>query len=80
MKLDINTLVRQVASERDIEPEKLIDAVAEAISSAARKHYKERNVHTEIDAETGEALSADGGSTVVSVPARDFRMIIWRRR
>ena len=44
MKLDINTLVRQVAVERDIEPEKLIDAVAEAISSAARKHYKERNV------------------------------------
>ncbi len=54
MKLDINTLVRQVAAERDIEPEKLIEAVAEAISSAARKHYKERNVYTEIDAESGE--------------------------
>jgi N utilization substance protein A len=56
MKLDINTLVRQVASERDIEPEKLIDAIAEAISSAARKHYKERNVHTEIDPLSGEVV------------------------
>ncbi len=54
MKLEINTLVRQVAAERDIEPEKLIDAVAEAISSAARKHYKERGVRTEIDPESGE--------------------------
>jgi N utilization substance protein A len=54
MKLDINTLVRQVAAERDIEPEKLIEAVAEAISSAARKHYKERSVVTEIDSESGE--------------------------
>jgi N utilization substance protein A len=54
MKLDINTLVRQVAAERDIEPEKLIDAIAEAISSAARKHYKERNVLTEIEPESGE--------------------------
>ncbi len=54
MKLEINTLVRQVAVERDIEPEKLIDAIAEAISSAARKHYKERNVLTEIDPESGE--------------------------
>ncbi len=54
MKLDIHTLVRQVAAERDIEPEKLIDAVAEAISSAARKHYKERSVYTQIDPESGE--------------------------
>ena len=56
MKLDINTLVRQVAAERDIEPDKLIDAIAEAISSAARKHYRERNVLTEIDPDTGEVL------------------------
>ncbi len=56
MKLDINTLVRQMAAERDIEPEKLIDAIAEAISSAARKHYKERSVHTEIDPESGEVF------------------------
>ena len=57
MKLDINMLVRQMAAERDIEAETLVDAVAEAISSAARKHYKERNVHTDIDVETGEVES-----------------------
>jgi len=57
MKLDINTLVGQLASERDIEPEKLVDAIAEAISSAARKQYKDRGVHTEIDPETGEVES-----------------------
>ncbi|MCP4901768.1 MAG: transcription termination factor NusA [bacterium] len=56
MKLDINTLVRQVAVERDIEPEKLIEAIAEAISSAARKHYKERSVVTDIDPESGEVF------------------------
>jgi len=37
MKLDINMLVRQMAAERDIEADILVDAVAEAISSAARK-------------------------------------------
>ncbi len=57
MKLDINTLVNQLAAERDIEPDKLIDAIAEAISSAARKQYKDRGVHTEIDPETGEVES-----------------------
>ncbi len=57
MKLDINTLVGQLAAERDIDPEKLIDAIAEAISSAARKQYKDRGVHTEIDPETGEVES-----------------------
>lgn len=57
MRLDINTLVGQLAAERDIEPEKLIDAIAEAISSAARKQYKDRGVHTEIDPETGEVES-----------------------
>jgi len=54
MKLEINTLVRQVAAERDIEPEKLVEAIAEAISSAARKHFKQRNVLTEIEPESGE--------------------------
>ncbi len=57
MKLDINTLVGQLAAERDIDPAKLIDAIAEAISSAARKQYKDRGVHTEIDPETGEVES-----------------------
>jgi N utilization substance protein A len=57
MKLDINLLVRQMAAERDIEAETLVNAVAEAISSAARKHYKERNVYTEIELESGEVQS-----------------------
>jgi len=57
MKLDINTLVGQLAAERDIDPAKLIDAIAEAISSAARKQYKDRGVHTEIDPESGEVES-----------------------
>ena len=57
MKLDINTLVGQLAAERDIEPAKLLDAIAEAISSAARKQYKDRGVHTEIDPVTGEVES-----------------------
>jgi N utilization substance protein A len=57
MKLDINLLVRQMAAERDIEAETLVEAVAEAISSAARKHYKDRNVYTEIDVESGEVQS-----------------------
>ena len=54
MKLEINTLVRQVAAERDIEPAKLVEAIAEAISSAARKHFRQRNVLTEIEPESGE--------------------------
>jgi N utilization substance protein A len=54
MRLDINTLVRQVAAEREIEPEKLIAAIEEAISSAAKRQFKEKNVRTEIDPETGE--------------------------
>ncbi len=54
MRLDINMLVRQVAAEREIEPEKLIAAVEEAISSAAKRQFKEKNVRTEIDPETGE--------------------------
>ena len=49
----VYNLGRQMAAERDIEPEKLIDAIAEAISSAARKQYKDRGVRTEIDPETG---------------------------
>ncbi len=57
MKLEINTLVHQLAAERDIDADSLVDAVAEAISSAARKHYKQPAVHTEIDPETGEVQS-----------------------
>jgi len=76
MKLDINTLVRQVASERDIEPEKLIDAIAEAISSAARKHYKERNVHTEIDPLSGEVVCWIVRDVVEEVEDPDVELLL----
>ena len=67
MKLDINLLVQQMAAERDIEADILVSAVAEAISSAARKHYKERNVHTEIDVESGEVESWTARNVVEEV-------------
>ncbi len=54
MRLDIKTLVGQMAAEREIEPEKLIAVIEEAISSAAKRQFKEKNVKTEIDPETGE--------------------------
>lgn len=67
MKLDINMLVRQMAAERDIETEKLVEAIAEAISSAARKHYKVRNVHTDINVESGEVQSWTARTVVEEV-------------
>jgi N utilization substance protein A len=76
MKLDVNTLVRQVAAERDIEPEKLIDAVAEAISSAARKHYKERNVHTEIDPLSGEVVCWTVRDVVDEIEDPEIEMLL----
>ena len=80
MKLEINTLVRQVAAERDIEPEKLIDAVAEAISSAARKHYKQRNVHTEIDPDSGEVQCWIVRDVVEEVEDPDVEMTLEQAR
>jgi N utilization substance protein A len=76
MKLDVNTLVRQVAAERDIEPEKLIDAIAEAISSAARKHYKERAVHTEIDENSGEVFCWRYRSVVEEIEDPEIEMLL----
>lgn len=80
MKLDINTLVRQVAAERDIEPEKLIEAVAEAISSAARKHYKERSVATDIDPESGEVLCWKTRAVVEEVEDPEIEMTLEEAR
>ena len=76
MKLDINLLVRQMAAERDIEAETLVDAVAEAISSAARKHYKERNVYTEIDVETGEVESWTARNVVEEVEDEEIELTL----
>jgi N utilization substance protein A len=80
MKLDINTLVRQVAAERDIEPDKLIEAVAEAISSAARKHYKERSVRTEIDSLSGEVQCWKVRSVVEEIEDPEAEMTLEEAR
>ena len=80
MKLDINLLVRQMAAERDIEADILVTAVAEAISSAARKHYKERNVHTEIDVESGEVESWTARDVVEEVEDPEIEVTLEEAR
>jgi len=80
MKLDINLLVRQMAAERDIEAETLVEAVAEAISSAARKHYKERNVYTEIDVESGEVQSWIARDVVEEVEDEEIEVTLEEAR
>ena len=57
MKMELGTLIRQVSHEREIEPERLVAALEDAISQAARKHYRERGVRTKIDLESGEMTS-----------------------
>ncbi|MFH1175945.1 MAG: transcription termination factor NusA [Acidobacteriota bacterium] len=54
MKMELGNLIRQVSHEREIEPERLLAALEEAISQAARKHYRERGVRTRIDLDRGE--------------------------
>ena len=54
MKMELGNLISQVSHEREIEPERLLSALEEAISQAARKHYRERGVRTHIDLESGE--------------------------
>jgi transcription termination/antitermination protein NusA len=54
MKMELGNLIRQVSHEREIEPERLLAALEEAISQAARKHYRERGVRTVIDLDQGE--------------------------
>ena len=80
MKLDINLLVRQMAADRDIEADILVTAVAEAISSAARKHYKERNVHTEIDVESGEVESWTARDVVEEVEDPEIEVTLEEAR
>jgi len=57
MKMELGILIRQVSHEREIEPERLVVALEDAISQAARKHYHERGVRTHIDLESGEMRS-----------------------
>lgn len=54
MKMELGTLIRQVSQEREIDPARLVAALEDAISQAARKHYRERGVTTHIDLEKGE--------------------------
>jgi N utilization substance protein A len=54
MTMELGNLIRQVSHEREIEPGRLVTALEDAISQAARKHYHERGVRTQIDPETGE--------------------------
>ena len=54
MKMELGNLIRQVSHEREIDPARLLGALEEAISQAARKHYRERGVRTKIDVEHGE--------------------------
>ncbi len=54
MRMDLVNLIRQVSHEREIEPARLVAALEEAISQAARKQYRERGVRTVIDLDKGE--------------------------
>jgi len=54
MKMELGSLIQQVAHEREIEPDRLLAALEDAISQAARKHYHERGVKTVINTEDGE--------------------------
>lgn len=47
-------VIRQVSREKDIDPEKMFGALEEAMSSAARKYYRDKAVVTSIDRKTGE--------------------------
>ena len=67
MKMELGILIRQVSHEREIEPERLVVALEDAISQAARKHYHERGVRTHIDLETGE-MTSFRVRTVVATP------------
>src|ERR1700737_4193909 len=48
------SVIRQVSREKDIDAEKMFGALEEAMSSAARKYYRDRAVMTIIDRKTGE--------------------------
>jgi transcription termination/antitermination protein NusA len=48
------SVIRQVSREKDIDAEKMFGALEEAMSSAARKFYRDRAMVTLIDRQTGE--------------------------
>jgi N utilization substance protein A len=58
------SVIRQVSREKDIDPEKMFGALEEAMSSAARKFYRDKAVVTSIDRKTGE-MAVTSQRTVV---------------
>ncbi|KDA54540.1 hypothetical protein EG19_10260 [Thermoanaerobaculum aquaticum] len=55
MKLaQLKGLIHQAAAEREITPERMVQALEDAIAQAARKHFKEKGVQAKVDLETGE--------------------------
>jgi N utilization substance protein A len=60
------SVIRQVSREKDIDPEKMFGALEEAMSSAARKYYRDKAVVTSIDRKTGE-MTVTSRRTVVEV-------------
>jgi N utilization substance protein A len=59
------SVIRQVSREKDIDAEKMFGALEEAMSSAARKYYRDKAVMTAIDRKTGE-MSVTARRTVVA--------------
>jgi N utilization substance protein A len=58
-------VIRQVSREKDIDAEKMFGALEEAMSSAARKYYRDKAMVTLIDRKTGE-MTVYSPRTVVS--------------
>jgi N utilization substance protein A len=58
------SVIRQVSREKDIDPEKMFAALEEAMSSAARKFYRDKAVVTAIDRKSGE-MAVTSRRTVV---------------
>jgi N utilization substance protein A len=58
------SVIRQVSREKDIDAEKMFGALEEAMSSAARKFYRDKAVVTAIDRKTGE-MAVTSRRTVV---------------
>lgn len=52
--LQLKGLIHQVAAEREIAPERLVQALEDAIAKAAQKHFKEKGVQAKVNLDTGE--------------------------
>jgi len=61
------SVIRQVSREKDIDPEKMFGALEEAMSSAARKYYRDKAVVTSIDRKTGEMTVTSRRTVVVEL-------------